>query len=279
VAWLCTGVVLLILLVPIIIVIPAAFGTTTQVQFPPRGFTTDWFSEVVEDPMWTDAFWKSLRVGLGTAVLSVAAALGLARAGSRATSSFARAVIQTAAFAPLIVPVILLAIGVYDVQLRLQLVGTDVGLVIAHAVLASPLAFIMISNAMSNLEGSLEHAAWSMGASKFRAFWTITVPNLVPALVGGFVISFMTSWDEAVLALFQTGLSKTLPVTIYSLLKSGVTPAVAAVAVLLTVPVVLAVIVGLLISVRRGRKKSAAPSREIESQSSILPAATTQESQ
>lgn len=261
-AWLCTALVLLILLVPIMIVIPAAFGTTTQVQFPPRGFTTDWFGEVVRDPLWTDAFWKSVRVGLGTAVLSVVAALGLARAGNRATSPLVRALIQTAAFAPLIVPVILLGIGVYDVQIRLELVGTDLGLVIAHTVLAFPLAFIMISNAMSNLDGSLEHAAWSMGASKLRAFWTITVPNLVPALIGGFVISFMTSWDEAVLALFQTGLEKTLPVTIYSLLKSGVTPAVGAVAVLLIVPVVLAVVIGLLISVRPGRKTGAAPHDE-----------------
>lgn len=251
--WICVAVVLAILLLPIAVVIPAAFGTTSQIQFPPQGFTTQWFGEVVADPTWRAAFWKSIRVGLGTAVLAVVAAVGLARFGGRVRQGAIRWLIQATAFAPVIVPVILLAIGVYDVQLRTEMVGTDLGLILAHAVLAFPFAFIVLSNAMSNLDGSLEPAAWSMGASKLRAFWTITMPSLRPALIGAFVISFMTSWDEAVIALFQTGLSKTLPVTIYSLLKSGVSPAVGAVAVLLITPIIVAVVVGLVVSLRRSR--------------------------
>jgi len=79
----------------------------------------------------------------------------------------------------------------------------------------------------------------------------------VPALVGALVISFMTSWDEAVVALFQSGITKTLPVTIYSFLTSGVTPAVAAVAVILIVPIVVALVAYAVLSARHSRKTGA----------------------
>jgi putative spermidine/putrescine transport system permease protein len=253
-SWMATAVVLVLLLLPLLVVIPAAFGETTQIQFPPRGFTTAWFTSVLEDPMWTSALWKSVRVGVGTAVASTAIGLILARLGPRVKSSWARMAIQTIAFAPLIIPVILLAIGVYDVQVRLGLVGTDLGLVLAHCVICFPLAFLILSNALSNVDGSLEEAAWSMGVSRTKAFWTVVIPNILPALLGAALISFMTSWDEAVLALFQTSLDKTLPVTIYSFLKSGVTPAVAAVAVMLIAPVVLGVVIALVVGARKSRR-------------------------
>ncbi|MNG28150.1 spermidine/putrescine ABC transporter membrane protein [compost metagenome] len=76
-----------------------------------------------------------------------------------------------------------------------------------------------------------------MGARNARAFFSIVVPSVSTALIGSLIISFVTSWDEAVLAMFQTDIDKTLPVTIYSFLKSGITPAVSAVATIVTLPV------------------------------------------
>ncbi|MES0132584.1 ABC transporter permease subunit [Mesorhizobium sp. M0029] len=242
VSWIAVGIVLLLLLLPIFIIIPASFGTTSQIQFPPKGFTTGWYAQVLHDPIWVGAFIKTVRVGLGTAVLSVAVALGLARAGIRVQRNWIRTTIQSMAFAPLVVPGILLAVGIYDVQLTLGTVDTDLGLILGHSVSAFPLAFILVSNGMSKLDSSLETAAWSLGAFRFRAFWTILIPNLVPALVAAFVLSFMTSFDEVMVALFLTGLNKTLPIVIYSLVLTGVTPAVGAVAVLLILPVVVGVI-------------------------------------
>ena len=92
-----------------------------------------------------------------------------------------------------------------------------------------------------------------MGVRPFRAFWTITMPAIRPAVMSSLLISFMTSWDEAVIALFQTGLDKTMPVNFYSLIRSGVTPAVAAVAVLLMVPVFIGVVAVAVSSARRSR--------------------------
>ena len=237
--WVALAVVLVILILPLLVVIPTAVNEGVIIRFPPVGFSWKWFEEVLTSPQWLGSFFKSVRVGLLTAIVSMLAGLALARVGTRLGSNFWRIAIQVAAISPLIVPVILLAIGVFDVQNRIDLLGTDLGLVLAHAVLCLPLTFLVLANALAFIDPALEHAAWTMGAGRARAFWTIVAPSLLPAVVGSLVISFVTSWDETVLALFQTELEKTLPVTIYSFLKSGITPAVSAVAALVTVPVLL----------------------------------------
>lgn len=241
--WVALALVMIILISPLLIVIPTAFTETTQIQFPPVGFTWKWFAEVVTSDIWIAAFLKSVRVGVATAVVSTLAGLALARVGSRLGSGFWQGVIQVIAIAPLIVPVILLAIGIFDIQGRLGLLGTDAGLVIAHAVLCVPLTFLVLANALSFVDLSMEQASWTMGAGRAKAFWSIVVPNIIPAIVGCLIISFVTSWDEAVIAMFQTSFDKTLPVTIYSLLRSGITPAVSAVAAIVTAPVLVGALI------------------------------------
>jgi putative spermidine/putrescine transport system permease protein len=214
---------------------------------------------VLENPIWTDSIAKSAWVASGTAVLSTLAGLALARVFVGLRSHTTRSVLQSLIYAPLVVPVILLAIGIYDVEARLQLLGTTHGLILAHAVIAFPLAFAVLSNALSNVDPAIEPAAWTLGASRRRAFWSTVMPNIVPGLIGALLITFVTSWDEAVIALFQTGLDKTLPVTIFSFLKPGVTPAVAAVATMLVGLVVLCVLASVVIGSRRARRRRTLP--------------------
>lgn len=238
----CVGILvfdLVLLILPLVIVIPTSVTETTQIRFPPVGLSTKWFLEAFSSSIWIDAFLKSVRVGVLTAACATLCGLALARVGTRSRSSALKFAIQTIAIIPLIVPVILLGIGVYDVQGKLRLLGSDLGLVIAHTVLCMPLAFLVLANALSAIDRSIEQAAWTMGASNIRAFWTIVVPLAMPAMIGAFVISFVTSWDEAVLAMFQTEHDKTLPVTIYSFLRSGITPVVSAVAAIVIAPVLL----------------------------------------
>ncbi|GAC1046148.1 ABC transporter permease subunit [Ensifer sp. 22460] len=234
---------LILLILPLLVVIPTSVTPTTQIQFPPVGFSTKWFIEALTSSIWIDAFLKSIRVGVMTAVFASLCGLALARVGTRSKSAALKSAIQMAAIMPLIVPVILLGIGIYDVQGRLGMLGSDFGLVVAHAVLCLPLVFLVLANALAAVDISIEQAAWSMGASSTRAFWDMVVPLAMPALVGAFLISFVTSWDEAVLAMFQTELDKTLPVTIYSFLRSGITPAVSAVATIIIAPVLIGTII------------------------------------
>jgi putative spermidine/putrescine transport system permease protein len=86
---------------------------------------------------------------------------------------------------------------------------------------------------LGGVDQNLESAAWTLGASRLRAFWKVTAGAAMPSIVGAWLISFLISWDEIVVALFQTGFHKTLPVVIYSYLQSGLQPTVAAVAAML----------------------------------------------
>jgi putative spermidine/putrescine transport system permease protein len=234
---LCMDVILLIL--PLLVVIPTSVTETTQIHFPPVGFSLKWFEEVFTSDIWMESFFKSVRVAFMTALRATVCGLALARVGTQTASRMLQTTIQVVAIAPLIVPVILLGIGIYDVQSRTGLIGTDMGLVIAHTILCMPLTFLVLGNAISRVDISLEQAAWTMGAGNARAFFSIVIPGVFTAILGSLIISFVTSWDEAVLAMFQTDIDKTLPVTIYSYLKSGITPAVSAVATIVTLPVLL----------------------------------------
>ncbi|WP_141246685.1 ABC transporter permease subunit [Mesorhizobium sp. WSM3876] len=229
------------LLLPLIVTILTSFGASRIIHFPPEGWTFKWYQDIFHDPDWIHAIGRSLAVGLLTAILSTLVALGLARAVSGFRSSFLRAVMQTAVYAPLVVPIILLAIGMFDVETRLGLLDSIGGLVPLHMVIAIPLAFAVLSSALDDFDPDLEAAARALGSSRTRAFWSVTIPNIKGSLLGSLIVSFVTSWDEAVIALFQTSFNKTLPVRIFSYLQSGVEPVVPALATLLIALVVLGV--------------------------------------
>lgn len=240
----CTLVSMIVLILPVLIVFPLSVGETKTVVFPPRGFTMQWYAEVLTTTTWLSPTLRSLIVAVLTGLLATALALYLARVVQMAKSERTKMFLSGLAFAPLITPTILLAIGIYAVELRLNLAGTIPGLVFAHTLVAFPLAFAMLNTALSSKGTDLETAAWTMGASRISAFWKVTARGIIPAIVGAFGLAFITSWDEVVLALFlQTGPVKTLPVTIYQYLESGIVPTVPAIAALLTILVLLVVVI------------------------------------
>lgn len=240
----CTLVSMVVLILPVLIVFPLSVGETKTVVFPPRGFTMQWYAEVLTTTTWLSPTVRSLLVAVLTGLLAAGLALYLARVVQMAKSERTKMLLSGLAFAPLITPTILLAIGIYAVELRLNLAGTIPGLVFAHTLVAFPLAFAMLNTALSSRGIDLETAAWTMGASRVSAFWKVTVRGILPALIGAFGLAFVTSWDEVVLALFlQTGPVKTLPVTIYQYLESGIVPTVPAIAALLTILVLLVVLI------------------------------------
>jgi ABC-type spermidine/putrescine transport system permease subunit II len=250
------------LVIPVLFVFPLSVGDTGTVVFPPRGFTLQWFAQVFTTSTWIGPIMQSIVVGLGTAVLSVAIGLALARVTSQMQSAAWRAIVGGLALAPIIAPGILLAIGIFDVELRLKLTGTVIGLVLAHTVIAAPLSYALISTAIAGADRGVEAAAWTLGASRIRTFWVVVVRGILPSVLGAFAIAFVTSWDEVVLALFlQTGPTKTLPVTIYKYLESGIVPTVPAVASLLILLVVLIVVVRGVVSSARGRRRVRAQER------------------
>jgi len=157
------------------------------------------------------------------------AAFGLTR-GRFPGKEFLRAFFLT----PMVLPVVVLAVGLYAFFLRLHLNGSFVGFVIAHLVIALPFAIISICNALERFDKSIEDAAVVCGASPLEAKIRVTLPAIRLGIFGAAIFSFLASWDEVVIAIFMASPDlQTLPVRIFSTLRQDLSPVIAAVSTLL----------------------------------------------
>lgn len=232
-----TVLVIVWLIVPTLIIVPMSFNEQQSFNFPPQGFSWQWYENFFTNRVWLEALGNSVAIAVVSAlvatVLGVLAALGLMRLRPRA-----RGIFENLFLAPMIVPGIVLAIGLYSLYLRLQAttgflwLGTVQGFVFAHVVIAFPL---VVTNVMASLQGMdvrLEQAASSLGATRSTTFFTVTLPLILPGVTAGALFAFVTSFDEIILSLFiQTPTLQTLPVMLFNSVRQSNDPTVAAVAV------------------------------------------------
>lgn len=239
-----TGAVFIFQLVPLLMVFPLSVTASSTVSWPPRGFTLWWYGKALSDPLWQGAITKSLLVAISVALICAGFSVFLARAvAALENHPVWQGVLSTLIYLPIVTPVILLAIGTMDVQGTLGLLGSNFGLIMVQSVMALPYTYLVVSSALAALDNNLEKAAWTMGLGNLRTLYRVVLPSIVPALFGAGVLAFVSAWDEAVVALFQTGFEKTLPVIFFSLMKSGANPTVAAIGALLVLAVITAVLI------------------------------------
>jgi len=221
------------LVAPLIIVIPMSFSDSALMQFPPPRLSLRWYRAYFDNRAWIDASVMSLKAGILVAMASTA--LGMAAALGLARGQFpGRAVLQALILSPLVVPVIIFAVGVYYIYSLLRLNGTLLGLVIGHIALTFPYAVVVISASLEDFDNTLEQAARGLGANPWRAFWRVTLPLIAPGVAVAFLFSFLTSFDELVLALFVTGPeTATLPRKMWEGIRFELNPTIAAVSTLL----------------------------------------------
>jgi putative spermidine/putrescine transport system permease protein len=226
--WGFTLAVIAFLLFPLVAVFPISVSADTILQFPPTDVSLRWYEEFFNDREWTDALFLSLRLGVAVALLSTVLGMACAVAITRYLRRGKRPM-RALVLAPLMVPVIVTAIAMFDVAIDLRLVGTFWGLLLAHTVLALPFAVIILESALKSVDRNLEDAAVSLGANRFQAFVKVTMPLLRPAVFTALLITFVTSWDEVVVVLFIGGaFEQTLPVRMFEFLTTQVRPTVAA---------------------------------------------------
>ncbi len=230
------GLTVFFLTVPTLLVVPMGFSSSQILTFPPPGWSLQWYQKMVTDPQWTSTFVNSAQVATVTAIVSTLlgtlAALGMVR-GRFPGKGLVNGLILT----PLIVPVIIIAIGMFSLYVRWKITGTLLGLVIAHSTLAIPFVVVSVSTSLRTIDRNLELAAQNLGANPVRTFLRITLPLILPGVFAGALFAFLTSWDEVVVAIFLTTAKfRTLPVEMWEQVRQVVDPTVAAVAtVVLTV--------------------------------------------
>lgn len=241
------------LVMPTLVVIPMSFNEKKSLAFPPAGFSWQWYQNFFTNPEWSRSFFNSLRVAAIVSVVATIvgtlAALGLSRM-KHSGAGILRAILIT----PMVVPGVVLAIGIYAVYLNFQLVGTTLGFVIAHTMLAVPFVLIAVSASLEVFDVRLETAAASLGANRLTTFRTITLPLIAPGILSGLLFAFVTSFDEIIVALFITSpYLKTLPVQIYTSITRDADPTVAAVGTIIFLATSLIIAAGLIIGSQRRR--------------------------
>jgi putative spermidine/putrescine transport system permease protein len=156
----------------------------------------------------------------------------------------------------MVVPLAVVGIGVYFVYVRVGLYGGVASLAVAHAVLGVPFVFVNVLAALRSLDAHVEEAARACGANYPRTLLQITLPQILPSSLIGGLFAFITSWDEVVVAIFlNTPTFRTLPVAIWSQVRSGLEPSTSAVATLLTLVSLVLFALASLVSSRRNRSR------------------------
>jgi putative spermidine/putrescine transport system permease protein len=238
-----------LLFLPVAVILPIAFTDSQFLAFPPTGFSLRWFDVFLFSPVWQAALFRSLGVATVTAIVSVFLGFGAALALTRLSPRAAKATFSFL-IAPLIVPRIVTAVGLFYLYARIGLAGTNAGLVIGHIVLAIPYVVVTLAAALKRYDWRLDDAARVLGASSFGRVRTIMLPLLKPALMASFLFAFLISFDELTIAIFVSGgLKTTLPKQMWDDMLLAANPTLAAVSFVLVAAI--AIIVFLLSMIRR----------------------------
>jgi putative spermidine/putrescine transport system permease protein len=225
--------IVLVMAVPALFVVPVSFSPTRFLTFPPPSLSLRWYEAYFKTPEWTESTVYSLVLAILTTgaslLIGIPAAFGLARGTFRG-----RQLVTLLLIAPLVVPVILIAIAEYFFMTDVNLIGTTPGLVIAHTLLALPFVVIIVTASLRGYDRSYERAAMSMGAGPLRTFWYVTLPLIRPSVISAALFAFLASFGEFLTSLFVIGPTRsTLPIQLWKGIRFETNPTIAAAASML----------------------------------------------
>jgi spermidine/putrescine transport system permease protein len=229
---LLTALAYLFLYAPILVLVALSFNAS-RLSGKWQGLTLEWYARAASNPQVLGALRNSLLVALVTTVLATAAATAAALAFHRHRFR-RRGLLEAALVVPTIAPEIVLAASLL---LLFAAIGLRLGfatVILAHTSFTVAYAFVVVAARIAGLDRSLEEAAMDLGASPVRAFFLVTLPALLPAISAAALLVFALSIDDYVVTSFVAGVgSTTLPLQIYSMLKSGVSPEINAISAVL----------------------------------------------
>lgn len=220
------------ILLPLIVIVLGSFSGRLYLTFPPTDLGLRWYSEVSKDPRWFAAAWNTSAVGVPVAIISVILGTISALAVVRGNAVWL-GIIGTLLLAPMMLPHVIIAIGLYPTVLNFGIANTFTAVIIGHTVVATPIVFITVMSSLKGYSDALEMAARTLGANEAQVFRRVTFPMVRSGMIVGGIFAFATSFDELMLSLFLTGpRTETLPRLIWEHLFYTLTPSVAAVSTL-----------------------------------------------
>jgi len=249
--------VVVFLYAPIVILLIFSFNNAAVPTFPLSGFTLHWYHQFLVNADLRAALETSAIIAvlssLGAVVLGILASIALTRRRFRG-----KAAVSALLLSPLVIPYVVFGISLLLLFHQLGVPRSLVTVVIGHIVITLPYTILVIVPRLSQIDVSLEEAAFDLGASRLRTFRSITLPLILPAVVSAFLIAFTTSFDEYAVASFVVGTRVTFPIYLYSALRfPNQLPQVIAVAVVVLL-VSLTVVIGAEIGRRVAERRFAA---------------------
>jgi len=230
-----SSIIMLLLVIPTLIVIPMSFSDSQYLEFPPSTWSTRWYEEYFGSAKWMRATVTSFQVGVLT--MLVATPLGTMAAYALFVSGHKLArTLFLLLITPMIVPVILIAIGTFYFYGRVGLNNSISGLALAHTAMATPLVMIVVTAALRSYDLNQERVARSLGATPLKAFFMITLPQLKFSVVTAALLAFLTSFDEVIISIFVSGgANATLTKHMFSALRDFIDPTIAAISTIMVV--------------------------------------------
>ena len=219
------GLIFVLMYLPIAVVIVFSFNES---KFPVRftGFSLKWYQELFSDSAMIEALGNSLFLGVVScfvsAVIGTLGAVGLSRIHWKT-----KGILEYISILPLMIPEIILGMVLMAFFYMLNLPFGMLTLLIGHTVFCVPYILMEVKARLAGMDPSLEEAARDLGAGPFRAFWDIILPLIMPAVMSGSLLAFAMSMDDVVISIFINGPRlSTLPIKVYTQIKTGVTPEV-----------------------------------------------------
>ena len=225
--------VLLFLISPILAIMPLSFNSVPFFTYPMPGFSLRWYEDFFLTDRWQGALQNSIFVACSTTVLATflgtLAALGL----SRANFPF-RTAVMSLLISPIVVPVVITAVGMYFFYADVGLLNSYSGLILAHTTLAAPFVVITVTATLIGFDHSLSRAAAGLGAPPITVFFKVILPLILPGMISGALFAFGTSFDEVVVVLFVASPEqRTLPKVMFSGIREMISPTITAAATVL----------------------------------------------
>ena len=242
--------VMMVTYLPLLIVVVFSFNDS-KLTVGWKGFTLRWYQTLFRNAALMEALGNSILLGvlscLFAAVIGTLGAIGMARVHFKT-----KGMMEYLSTIPMIVPEIILAMAFMAFFSTLGLPFGMVTLVIAHTAFCIPYVFMMVKARLVGIDKSLEEAARDLGASPARTFFDITLPLIMPAVLSGCILAFAMSFDDVVISIFVTGPRlSTLPIKVYTQLKTGVTPEINALCTVILIVVMVVLFVYTLFTSKR----------------------------
>jgi spermidine/putrescine transport system permease protein len=228
------GLVFVFLYMPIVVIILFSFSSNRIPTLPIQSLTTDWYRKAFADPL----IWQSLRTSviIATMVGVISCVVGLLAAKELAWRDFrGKGVVLLLVLIPLIVPLLVFGLASYLLFRAIHIPEGSLAVVLAHCVFGISFATLILYSRLLDFRRSLLEAAAGLGASPVRVFFEVLVPLVAPGLLAAFLLAFLSSFDEFIVAFFVIGFGRTLPVTIWSQLRNGISPEINAIATMVLV--------------------------------------------